>query len=43
MSRVDKLLKDFTPAKVNKKTGELMDKITADVIRKALKKELMEG
>ena len=25
---------------VNKKTGELMDKVTADVIRKALKEEL---
>lgn len=43
MDAIDKLTKDFTPAKVNKKTGELMDKVTADVIRKALKKELMEG
>lgn len=40
ISRVDKLLNDFTPAMVNKKTGELMDKVTADVIRKALKEEL---
>lgn len=42
MDRVEELLKDFTPAMVNEKTGELMDKVTADVIRKALKKELME-
>lgn len=43
MERVEELLEDFTPAMVNEKTGELMDKVTADVIRKALKKELMEG
>ena len=42
MERVEELLKDFTPAMVNEKTGELMDKVMADVIRKALKKELME-
>ena len=43
MDIVEGLLKDFTPAMVNEKTGELMDRVTADVIRKALKKELMEG
>ena len=43
MDAINKLTKDFTPATVNEKTGELMDKVMADVIRKALKKELMEG
>ena len=43
VDKVEEWLKDFTPTLVNEKTGELMDKVTADVIRKALKKELMEG
>ena len=40
---INEFVKDFEPATVNEKTGELMDKVTADVIRKVLKKELMEG
>ena len=43
MDRVEELLEGFTPAMVNENTGKLMDKVTADIIRKALKKELMEG
>lgn len=43
MNRVEELLQYFSPAMVNEKTGELMDKVTAGVIRKALKKELIEG
>lgn len=43
MDKVEELLKDFTPATVNEKIGMLMDKVAVDVIRKALKKELMEG
>lgn len=43
MDEVEKLLKNFTPATVNEEIGELMDKVTADVIRKALKMELTEG
>ena len=40
MNKVEELLKSFTPATVNEKTGKLMDKVTADVIRKTLKEEL---
>jgi len=43
MENVDEMLGDFTPAEVNEEVGKMMDKVTADVIRKALRRELMEG
>lgn len=43
MENVDEMLEDFTLAEVNEEVGKMMDKVTADVIRKALRRELMEG
>ena len=43
MENVDEMLGDFTPAEVNEEVGKMMDKVSADVIRKTLRRELMEG
>ena len=43
MERVNELYRSYASKPVNTETGHLMDKVTADVIRRVLRAELMEG
>jgi predicted nucleotidyltransferase len=42
MDSINKIAEDFEPAPIEERTGQIMDAVTSDIIRKALKKELSE-